>query len=245
MPSIRSKSAAVPRPSARRRVGSNPAHPVGGRRGRTRLWDEFLASRNPAWRPPGPDDLLGALLAHLLHPVDSMRQQISCGRSWSASPWRLWVIFAAIAIVGSLLYGATLALVLPVRGWGYASLALTASAGVGWVLFGPVLAGVSAKPANHLAHASLVAMLLGEAVLELGVLANISIALFFPMAPAPVLAINLVIVAAANLAMLVVLCAQLRLLDVRPTAIAALWFLILNPAGLACFRLFYPDLLPF
>ena len=214
------------------------------RRGRTRIWDEMLAPREPM-NPNEPTDLLEAIIAHFLHPVRSMRAQIARGGGWEESPWKLWGVLAFIAVVGSLIYGATIALVLPAGGWGYAAFALAASAGAGWILFGSVLLGITRNPAPLVAHACMVTMMFGEAVLELGVLANVAMGWLLGTPAGTALAVNIGVVGLANVAMLAVLAAQLRQLHVSPALTAALWFGILNPAGLAAFRLFYPELFPF
>ena len=214
-------------------------HPPRHRRGRTRIWDDVLAPR-PAMSPNNPENWIDALLDTFLHPVKAMRDQLHRGAGWAAAPWRLWVALAVIAVVGSLIYGASLALALPANGWLYAAIALAASAGAGWVLFGIVLIGMTRRPAPHLAHACLVTMMFGEAVLELGVIAN----LIFRDGGAP-LALNIGIVAVSNVVMFAVMAGQLRVLGIRPIFTATLWFGILNPAAIAVFRLFYPELFPF
>jgi hypothetical protein len=192
-------------------------------------------------RPKRPTDLLDTLIATVLHPVRSMEDQIARGDGWEEAPWRFWGVLAFVAIAGSFIFGASLALALPAAGsWAYAAIALAASAGVGWVLFGVVLLGMARKPIPHLAHASLVTMLFGEAVLELGVIANLLLR-DFPGA----LILNIAIVALSNVIMLAVLVAQLRVLKMRTPLVIAIWFGILNTAGLAVFRIFYPEFFSF
>lgn len=214
--------------------------PARRRRGRTRIWDDVLAPAT-TMNPKKPDSLIDDLLATFLHPVRGMREQIARGPGLDTAPWRLWAALAFIAVAGSLLYGGSLALALPAAGgFGHAAVELAVSAGAGWVLFGMVLLGISRRPAAHVAHACLVAMMFGEAVLELGVIANLLLR-DFP----GTLALNITVVALSNLVMLGVLVAQLRALGIRPALAVALWFGILNTAGLAAFRLFYPQLFPF
>ena len=220
----------------------SPAEPTATthrRRGRTRIWDDLIAPR-PTMTPKKPDNLIDALLDTFLHPVRGMREQVARGTGFEDAPSRLWGLLAFLAVAGSLLYGASLVLALPAGSWSYAALALASSAGLAWVLFGIVLVGITRKPAAHLAHASLVAMMFGEAVLELGVIANFLLRDF-----AGALALNVAIVALSNIVMLAVLIAQLRVIGIRPATVAALWVGILNTAGLAIFRLFYPELFPF
>lgn len=214
------------------------------RHGRSRIWDDVLKPHTPM-KPEKPDDLLGELLDHLLHPRRCMRRQLERDAAWSEAPWGLWTVLGFIAVVGSLLYGASLVLALPAGAGWFAALALAASAGFGWILFGFVLLALARKAAPHLAHACLVTMLFGEAVLEIGVLGNIVLWLVAPASITTALVFNIALIAVSNIVMLVVLAAQLRELHIRPALVAALWFGILNPAGLAAFRLFYPALFPF
>jgi hypothetical protein len=136
-------------------------------------------------------------------------------------------------------------LVLPAGDGRFAALALAPSAGIGWILFGAVSIALIRKSAPHLAHASLVTMLFGEAVLEIGVLGNFVMWLIGPVSISAALAFNIALIAVSNIVMLTVLATQLREFKVRPALTAALWLGILNPAGLAAFRLFYPALFPF
>ena len=213
-------------------------------RGRTRLWEAPLRPRRPM-RPDGPKDPLSELFEHLLHPVQGMRRLVGRGRDWSQMPWGLWWLLALIAVAGSAIYGATLTLVLPAGGWWFSAAALTLSATAGWALLFPVLAGVTRRPAPHLAHACLVTTLFGEGVLEIGAIANLTMWWLADPSPAFALAFNIALVAVSNLVMLAVLTAQLRVIRIRPALSAALWFGILNLAGLAAFRIFYPGLFPF
>ena len=208
----------------------------------TRIWDAALKPRTPM-RPDEPSDLLGELLECLFRPRARFRRLIQREPTWTAMPWPLWSLLAFIAIAGSLLYGGSLGLVLPAGNPAFEALAITVSAGAGWAVFAPVLLGITRRPAPQLAHACLVAMLCGEAVLELGIITNLLLAWLCPPTASTGLAINLAIVAISNLAMLAVLIAQLRLLKVHPFTIAALWLIILNPAALATFLRFYPSLL--
>src|SRR5688500_16731774 len=73
-------------------------------------------------------------------------------------PLRTWAGLTAIAISGSLIYGASLALVLPRWRPHETGLWLTASAGLSWCVFGPVLVRVSQRSPFTCAHACLVSM---------------------------------------------------------------------------------------
>jgi hypothetical protein len=214
------------------------------RLGRSRIWNDVLKPHTPM-KPEKPNDLLGDLLDHLLHPRRCMRRQLDGEGDWPGAPWRLWVVLAFIAVAGSLLYGASLVIVLPAGDGWFAALALATSAGFGWILFGVVAIALIRKSAPHLTHACLVTMLFGEAVLEIGVLGNFVMWLIGPVSIFAALAFNIALIAVSNIVMLAVLAAQLRELKVRPALTAALWLGILNPAGLAAFRLFYPTLFPF
>ena len=208
----------------------------------TRIWDAALKPRLPM-RPDEPSDLLSDLLDCLFHPVGRFRRLIQRKPSWAAMPWLLWSLLTFIAIAGSLLYGASVGLVLPDGNPAFEAIAITLSAGAGWAVFAPVLLGITRLPAPQLAHACLVAMLCGEAVLELGIIINLLLAWLAPPTATTALTINLIVVAISNIAMLSVLIAQLRVVKVHPFTVAALWLVILNPAALATFLHFYPGFL--
>ncbi len=53
----------------------------------------------------------------------------------------------------------------------------------------------------------------------------------------------LAFIAISNIAILLVLIAQFRVIKTHPLTIAALWLIILNPAALATFLQFHPNLL--
>ncbi len=218
--------------------------PDAGRRpGRTRLWDGLLQPRTPM-EPDPPTDLVAELLDHLFHPVRGMRRQLARGACWRDAPWPLWAALAAIAVVGTLCYGATAALVLPLGGPAGVGLVLVLATGAGWLLFGAVLVALTGRPASHLAHACLVTMWVGEAILEFGLAGNLALWLLAPDAAGVALGFNIAALGLANLAMAAALAAQLGAMRVRPALALALWFGILNPAALAVLRLLRPDLLP-
>ena len=97
----------------------------------TRIWDAALKPRLPM-RPDEPSDLLSDLLDCLFHPVGRFRRLIQRKPSWAAMPWLLWSLLTFIAIAGSLLYGASVGLVLPDGNPAFEAIAITLSAGAGW-----------------------------------------------------------------------------------------------------------------
>ena len=79
-------------------------------------------------------------------------------------------VLAAIAVGGSLLYGAAAGAVLPNQMSGNAALLLTLSTGCSWFVLGGLLWATTRKPILSLAEACLVTMAFGEAALVCGAL---------------------------------------------------------------------------
>lgn len=215
------------------------------RRGRTRIWDDILPPPAPMKPEKNPDGALDPLIEQVFHPLRAMTAVTERGRALRDAPRGVWLFCTLVAVIGSLIYGASLQLVLPAGGAWTAALALTVSAAAGWLLFGPVLCALSRKPVMHIAHACLIAMIYGEGVLELGVLTNFLMFQFGPPAAATSITVNVIIVAAANIVMLIALTAQLKVIRVPRLPVTLLWLLILNGGGIAVFRQFYPALFPF
>jgi hypothetical protein len=167
------------------------------------------------------------LLNALLHPGSVLQEQ----RRSEALPWPLWSPLGAIAILGSLLYGASLSLRLPWSRMG-AALWLTLASGLGWLALGPLLRAATGLPWRLLATACLLTMAYGEAVLQVGALLN----LVWSM-PAPGL-VNLLIVLVSNAAMGSALALQLRGLGVPVRRTWLCWLLGLDGSGTLFFLLF-------
>jgi hypothetical protein len=142
-------------------------------------------------------------------------------------PWRLWGLLVLVAVGGSAVYGASLARAVP--GWELrgAAVWLVVWTGLAWCLFGPVLVLVSRRRVSSCAHACLVTMACGIAVLlaasvvnALGVLPERAGSGF-----------NAGAVGVANAAMCVAFTLQMRALRVPAWKSLALWMGVLNGGG--------------
>ena len=148
-----------------------------------------------------------------------------------------WSVFFLIAVFGSLLFGASLSLVFPGLELGAGALLILLSAGLGWFVFGPLLLLVSKKPPLLCAHACMVTMVYGEAVLALGALGNLilwaaGLALYLAT---PWNALALLV---GNITMGAVLASQLRALGVPLRSTLLLWLIGLNGSGALFFWFF-------
>ena len=151
--------------------------------------------------------------------------------------WKCWLLLIAVAIGGSCLYGASLSLVLPDWRTGAAALWLAVSAGAAWCVFIPTLWRTTRQPLAECFDRCLVTMACGEVVLASGALVNLLLwraALLENAAP-----INAVIVAISNIAMAVILAAQMRSGGVPVWKTLTIWMLALNGCGALFFRLLY------
>lgn len=162
----------------------------------------------------------------LRHPIQTIVALHASGER----AWRPWAGLTAIAIGGSLLYGASLSAAFPdhdpVRG----GLWIALSAGAGWFVLGPGLLLWTRLPVATVAHACMVAMAFGEAWLTLGALANLA----GPGWLDP-LAANAALFVVANLTMAALLSAQLRAVGVPVLRTLLAWFLLLDGAGAVFF----------
>jgi hypothetical protein len=171
----------------------------------------------------------------LSHPLRQIREFNSRDITLSDFPYKVWVWLLCIAVIGSGIYGASLALVLP---WNFldGALWLILSAGAGWCVFIPAIIIVTNRKLFVCFHACLVTMAYGEAVLLFAAAINLLIsASSAPFDPA---AINLGMVGVSNVVMAAALAAQLRVLDVPIWKSIAAWVLFLNGSGALFFRLF-------
>lgn len=158
-------------------------------------------------------------------------------------PVVLWIELAAIAVAGSLAYGASLALagavdsgILPVAA------RFTAAAALAWLVFLPVLALALRQPVAVALQACLVSMAYGEGVLLAGAAANV-LAAAAGGGSAGLFGMNILVVLAANAAMAAGLVSQLSALRFPPAACLALWIVVLNGAGAVLFLLLLPPVL--
>ena len=141
---------------------------------------------------------------------ESLRREIALGT---------WGWLAAIAVAGTLLYGATLPRV--------SALQLLAATGLSWCLFGPALVLVTRLRISTCAHACLVTMAYGIGVLAVGAGINNL------LRPGPLF--NAAWVGLSNAIMAATLVRQLSTVGVRWWRTLATWLVALDGSGLALF----------
>lgn len=153
-------------------------------------------------------------------------------------PHRLWVALGAIALGGSLLFGAALGTSSPAWRAGRGAAWLALSAGLSWLLFGPLLVLVTRRGVLTCAHACLVTMAYGEMVLVPGA------ALLWLRASWPGLVSlspavwSAGLVGVSNVAMAAVFAAQMSALRVPLWRSLACWLVALDGSGALLFALF-------
>lgn len=147
-----------------------------------------------------------------------------------SKPCGLILCLFAVAVTGSLIYGASLTAVFPAWNRGGTAAWLAISAGLAWCLFGPVLLRIARKPWRVCLLACLVSMAFGEAVLVTGAGLN----LLGVTRSAPAVA-NWLIVLAANVTMAVTLVMQMRVVNVPAGRVIAAWCGVLNGGGAVLF----------
>jgi hypothetical protein len=133
-----------------------------------------------------------------------------------------WAWLVAIAIAGTILYGATLPAI--------SALQLLAATGLSWCLFGPALVVVARRRISTCAHACLVTMAYGIGVLAVG--AGINVLLH----PGPLF--NAAWVLLSNVLMAMALARQLGTVGVRAWKTLAAWVIVLDGAGGTLFGIF-------
>jgi hypothetical protein len=114
------------------------------------------------------------------------------------------------------------------------------SAGLSWGVFGPVLILLTRRHAFVLAHACLVTMAYGEAVLVSGAGVNALLASTGGPPGLDPAVLNLLIVAMANATMAAALAAQLQAIGVPVWKSVLAWMVVLNGSGALFFWLFRP-----
>ena len=132
---------------------------------------------------------------------------------------RTWAGFAAIAVAGTILYGASLPAVSALR--------LLGATGLSWCLFGPALVWITRRRISTCAHACLVTMAYGIGVLAVGAGINTL------LRPGPLF--NAAWVGLSNVVMAAALVRQLGALGVRWWRTLAAWAIVLDGTGLALF----------
>ncbi|HLF94252.1 MAG TPA: hypothetical protein VJB14_12385 [Planctomycetota bacterium] len=133
-----------------------------------------------------------------------------------------WGWLAAIAVAGTILYGASL----PTP----SALRLLGATGLSWCLFGPALVWITRRRISTCAHACLVTMAYGIGVLAVGAGIN------FILGPGALF--NAVWVGLSNVVMAAALARQLSTVGVRGWRTLAAWAIVLDGAGLAFFWAF-------
>lgn len=182
--------------------------------------------------------LLPSLCRSLRHPCKQLQafDEMQSGRVFI--PYRLWAGQAAIAVGGSLVYGASLSL--HFRGWrpGRSALWLALSAGGGWCIFGPLLVLLSRRRAQTCVQACLTTMAYSEAVLVSGAAINVWLRLQGSFKEAVLARWNVALVGLSNLVMATSLTRQLRALGVPAWKTLLSWMVVLNGSGALLFSLF-------
>jgi hypothetical protein len=166
----------------------------------------------------------------------------SLAEEWFASgeagvPWRRWSALVFVAIGGSLIYGASLGLVLPDWNAVAAALWLALSAGMAWVVLIPVLCRMGKVRLAPCCDACLVTMACGEIVLAAGALGNII--LWWSGAMTQAVLMNVLVVGISNVVMAVTLVHRLRVHGVSARRVWTAWMLALNGSGAVFFFAFY------
>jgi hypothetical protein len=167
-----------------------------------------------------------------------MRRFAAAPPTLSTLPLPTWAGLVGIAVGGSSVYGASLSRRFPRWRPTSGALWLALSAGLGWCVFGPTLLLVTRRNALTCAHACLVTMAYGEAVLVSGALANLLQAHAPRRNQVDPLRFNLATVGLSNVVMATVLALQLRELGVPARTTLLLWMVALNGSGALFFQLF-------
>lgn len=187
-------------------------------------------------RPRGP--FTPSLRRSLRHPCQQLQAFDEMQSDRVSIPYRLWARLAALAVGGSLVYGASLSLLF--RRWrpGRSALWLALSAGGGWCIFGPLLVLLSRRRAQTCAQACLTTMAYGEAVLVSGAALNVWLRLKGSFKEAVLARWNVALVGLSNLVMATALTRQLRALGVPAWKTLLSWMVVLNGSGALLFGLF-------
>ena len=186
-------------------------------------------------RPCGP--FIPSLRRSLRHPCQQLQAFDEMQSSRASIPYRLWASLAAIAVGGSLVYGASLSLLF--RTWrpGRSALWLALSAGGGWCIFEPLLVLLSRRRAQTCAQACLTTMAYGEVVLVSGAGINVWLHLKGSFKEAVLARWNFALIGLSNLVMATALTRQLRTLGVPAWKTLFSWMVVLNGSGAILFGL--------
>ena len=178
-----------------------------------------------------------SLYSSLRHPCRQLQAFDERQADTVTIPYKLWAELTAIAVGGSLLYGASLSL--HFRGWRptRSALWLGLSAGGSWCIFGPLLVLVSRRRVQTCAQACLTTMACGEAVLVSGAAINVGLRLKGSFKELK--RWNFALVGLSNFVMAAALARQLRALGVPAWKTLLLWMVALNGSGVLLFRLLH------
>lgn len=173
------------------------------------------------------------MLESLLHPEETLR---SLPAQPQALPWGRWLGLGAGAVVGSLVYGASLGAALPKGSAVSSALKLTLATGPSWLLLG-LGSWLFLRPRQitlwQLAQACLVTMDYGIAVLLAG--SPINLLLAAKQKHSISKAVNLGLIFLSNSCMLWLFVRQLKALGLPAWQAVLLWMLLLNGCGALLF----------
>ena len=181
--------------------------------------------------------MLDDFIENLFHPVRFLNEL----KGRDNNPWGLWVLYGAIAVAGTVLFGFSFGLIYDSDGspWTWAWV-LTVAAGCGWLLFIPAVLLLTTGKRRLLAfHSCLMTMVYGEAILEIGTIINLLGYWWGFMSPHTALLFNSTLVAISNLVMASAICAQLKTIEQPSGRVLALWIALLNAAGAITFVVLY------
>ena len=142
-------------------------------------------------------------------------------------------MLCAVAVAGSMIYGASIAYSVPGLDLWLAALWLTMSAGSAWPVFAALLVSLTRTRWTIAADACLVTMAWGELVLVAGSIGNWTGIPFEPVA------YNIAVVGLSNLVMCAVLALRLGRVGVPVAQTVFAWVVGLNGTGALSFFLFH------
>lgn len=185
------------------------------------------------------NSIISSICRNLRHPSQQLQIFDQLQQKHPSLPYRLWSGLIAIAMGGSLIYGASLSLIFHRWRPGRSALWLALSAGGSWCLFGPFLILFSRRRARTCAHAYLITMAYGESILISGAIINLLFSLKSDIKKTFLLRWNISLIGISNLVMVTALTNQLRALGVPIWKTLFSWIAVLNGSGALLFSLFY------
>jgi len=153
-------------------------------------------------------------------------------------PYRSWLYLSGIAIGGSMIYGASLSLVVQRWHFGASAMLLTFAAGLAWCVFVPIIVMATKMNVFAVTHACLVTMAYGEAVLALGAVINVLLSSSQVFRVVDGVTFNAAWVLLTNIIMLMALAIQLAAVKIPYWKTALLWMVALNGSGYLFFIVF-------